>query len=161
MSRISQDSKEGRFVSAVGELTYLGRANSTRIAEIDFEVRRPLILNSFDSTIERAVYEDSYSDTFEQRLTEIGLEEIVFALNGLKVAANALKGRNIIWTASNFRDRNEDSRNSEYILGSRIGFYSDLPTYPAAYLELSADSTANSGLLTPIAEMWDIDVVAP
>lgn len=147
-------------MSSVGEVTYLGRANSTRISEIDFEIRRPLILNAFDSTVEREMYADSYSDMFEQKLTDVGLEEVILALNGLKAAADALRGRNVLWTASNFKDKNEDSRHDEYIVGSKIGFYSNFPTYPAIYLALSENSYDDSGLFTPIAEMWDIDIPA-
>jgi len=158
VSAIAPGSAEAKFVASVGEVSYLGRANSTSLSEVDFEVRRPILLNLFDTPSERDQYMDSFSERCEQKLVTLGLEELVLALNGLKVAADELKGRNILWTTSDFRNRDEDARNDEYILGSKVGFYPNIPTYPAMYLELSENTYDEQGVLTPVAEMWDVQI---
>mgnify|MGYP003452696445 len=158
IQQVAPDSVEHQFISSVGDVTYLRFAHRMKIMDIHSEVNWARTTNSSEITVDSILNPVSYSDFCEHKFIDAGLEEMIFSLNSLKVAADKLKGRNILWTESDLRNKDEDERWDDYIVDSRVGFDPSAPSFPVMHLTLSKDSGSLRGINTPIGEMWDIAI---
>ena len=160
VNRLEHDSDERRFVSSVGDVTFLTIKNLRTLREIQADLREPLYqigLSSASSSVERALYFQSYGDMFESELAVRGLQEYVVALNGLKDSVTQLKGRNILWANDSSDNDDRMVRFDEYIGDSMIGFYPNSLETPALSIELSKH-VGQKGTLVDIEAMWDIEI---
>lgn len=160
VSRLQPGSDEQRFVSNVGDVTFLTGKNFRTIHQVRVELIEPLYeigLNNPSSSVERALYFQSYGAMFESELSNKGLHEYVIALNGLKDSLVRLKGRNIAWADGSQDSEDQVIRFDEYISDSMIGFYPNTPQAPALSIGLSKEAD-QSGILVDLEAMWDIEI---
>jgi hypothetical protein len=160
VNKLQDGSDEQRFVSGVGDVTFLTMAHLRTLHGIQADLREPLYhmdKNPDVRAVERALYFGSYPSMFETVLIDRGLQEYVVALNGLKDAITRLKGRNIAWTDETRADNAAASRFDEYIGDSIIGFYPDSVEVPALSLELAKEA-GSRGHLVDIECMRNIEI---
>ena len=152
VTNLSEGSDEARFVSSVGDYTFLGRQHADKIDQISRDLRRPVTLGLFTDQKEFDTYVEQFSENFETLLNNDGFSELVFALNSLKVATDALRGRKLTWVSLT------SFTNEATIVGSNIGFdFHSLDT-PALKIELSDGTEEDSTYLSSLPLMWDIDI---
>lgn len=160
INRIEQGSDEHRFVSNVGEVTFLTMSHIRTLKEIQAVLREPLYrigLDSASSSVERALYFESYGGMFESELDSRGLHEYVVAVNGLKDAIVRLRGRNIEWS-DGLRDAEGGLiRYDDHLGDSKIGFYPNSVEVPSLSIGFTSKAHQN-GLPVDLEAMWDIEI---
>lgn len=160
INRIEQGSEEHRFVSDVGEVTFLTMSHARTLREVQAVLREPLYqigLNSTSSSVERALYFESYGGMFESELDTRGLHEYVVAINGLKDTLVRLKGRNIEWTDGAHDAEGNIVRYDDHLGDSLIGFYPNSVEAPSLSIGFTRKARQNI-IPVDLEAMWDIEI---
>lgn len=155
---VEPGSPQARFVSAVGDYTFLGRLYADRVAAVEVELRHPVTLNLFESEEAYTAFVNGYSANFESLLINEGLEELVFSLNSLKVAVDSLRNKKISWVESTFKPEMQNVVNGAYIVGSNVGFGFHSFSNPALDVIVSDEGIEDDAYSVSLPHMWDIKV---